>query len=354
MDFDKKETSSKVMEFLKINLKEDEDKKSFSRLLRGNKLLYKEANDFIETLLRALVINDGKEDPPFVPRKYTEDLAGGEPINPFSKLIAGEEKADEGEIPEDETLTQHTKNANVGSKSNQNLNVISNNKKVEKMIEKMVGSKKEEHKNSSKDTSDRPLCRFFVKGNCRNKENCKFDHPKICYKFKANGLRALNEKGCDNKECQFLHPNACRDSLKNRTCQRSDCRFFHLTGTKIVPRRPFSANKNFQNERPNFESKNRFDAFKEQDYESSQKTSQNQVFHKAPQEEPITLKDIMKEIMAIKIRQDAQEKYQPNRSDNKVWRNPINTQEQEEAWDSQRRNQSQSQYSQNSQNSQNH
>jgi hypothetical protein len=27
MDFDKKETSSKVMEFLKINLKEDEDKK---------------------------------------------------------------------------------------------------------------------------------------------------------------------------------------------------------------------------------------------------------------------------------------------------------------------------------------
>ena len=44
MNFDKSIISSKVMEFLEINLTQDEDKKNFARLLKGNKLLYKEAN----------------------------------------------------------------------------------------------------------------------------------------------------------------------------------------------------------------------------------------------------------------------------------------------------------------------
>ena len=38
MNFDKTAISSKVMEFLEINLTEEEDKKNFARLLRGNKL----------------------------------------------------------------------------------------------------------------------------------------------------------------------------------------------------------------------------------------------------------------------------------------------------------------------------
>ena len=62
MNFDKTTISSKVMEFLEINLIQEEDKKNFARLLKGNKLLYKEANSFIETLLRALTIEDGKAD----------------------------------------------------------------------------------------------------------------------------------------------------------------------------------------------------------------------------------------------------------------------------------------------------
>ena len=73
MNFDKTTISSKVMEFLEINLTGEEDKKSFSRLLTVNKLLYKEANAFIETLLKALTIEDGKEDTPFLPRKITDE-----------------------------------------------------------------------------------------------------------------------------------------------------------------------------------------------------------------------------------------------------------------------------------------
>ena len=46
------------------------------------------------------------------------------------------------------------------------------------------------------------------------------------------GLSTFNEKGCSNKNCAYFHPNACRDSLKTKTCPRSECRFYHLTGTK--------------------------------------------------------------------------------------------------------------------------
>ena len=73
LNFDKDAVSTKVMEFLEINLTNEEDKKSFSRLLKGNKLLYKEANAFIDTLLRALTIEDGKDDIPFVPRKVLDE-----------------------------------------------------------------------------------------------------------------------------------------------------------------------------------------------------------------------------------------------------------------------------------------
>ena len=86
-----------------------------------------------------------------------------------------------------------------------------------------------------------------------------------------------------------------------------------------------------------FESKNRFESLSD---------NHKQVFQKNQLEDTITLKDIMKEIMSIKARQDAQEKIQSsNRSEEKNWRYPS-TQDQEREWDSQQRNsptQSQSQ-----------
>ena len=52
LNFDKAAISSKVMEFLEININQDEDKKSFARLLKVNKLLYKEA--IVSTILGIL------------------------------------------------------------------------------------------------------------------------------------------------------------------------------------------------------------------------------------------------------------------------------------------------------------
>ena len=305
LNFDKPHISEKVINFLEININEEEAKANMARLTKGLKLQYKEANAFIETLLKALTIEDGKSDSPFVPKKPTED--GKDVINDESFT---------GTLPK-ATKTQDDKSTPPPKKES--------------------------------DERKKTTCKFYRNGKCLRGKECKFDHPNICQKFRQFGLKALNEKGCADG-CKAYHPNACRDSLKNKTCWRKDCRFYHLKGTKMGEGRQRgensynppnsyqnSQNNNYQQKRPNFETKNRFEAFREKENYNNSKS----VFQKDSQEETITLKDLMKEIMAIKARQDLQEKHQSTGSDTQDWREPRSTQEQERAWDSQRRNQSQ-------------
>ena len=211
------------------------------------------------------------------------------------------------------------------------------------MVEKMVGYKKDYNKNPTHNNNkEKPLCKFFAKGNCRNKEVCSFDHPKICYKFRSFGLKSLNEKGCDNKECLFLHPNACRDSLKSRTCHRADCRFFHLNGTKIVPKKQFSTNNSYPNgsrndsssyNQQNYGTRNRFEVFRERN--NSQK-SNDQVFQNSMPSDKITLADIMKELIGIKVRQDLQE-MRSTQEDHKAWDSKETTKHKEAKWKTERK-----------------
>ena len=56
-----------------------------------------------------------------------------------------------------------------------------------------------------------------------------------------------NDRGCEHS-CKFYHPNACRDSLKDRKCSRNDCRFFHLYGTKKVE---FNGSSQYKNQYSN-------------------------------------------------------------------------------------------------------
>ena len=70
LNFDKPHISEKVLNFLEINIDEEEARKNLARLTKGQ---YKEANAFIDTLLKALSIEDGKEDIPFVPKKTSEE-----------------------------------------------------------------------------------------------------------------------------------------------------------------------------------------------------------------------------------------------------------------------------------------
>ena len=67
------------------------------------------------------------------------------------------------------------------------------------------------------------------------KKDCRFDHPTVCQKFHNHGSLSSDPKGCNGK-CNAFHPNACRSSLKNKTCSWDECRFYHLKGTKRTSR----------------------------------------------------------------------------------------------------------------------
>ena len=54
--------------------------------------------------------------------------------------------------------------------------------------------------------------------------------------------------GCDNL-CGMPHPNACRQAMKNRECDREGCRFFHIKGTKWVAKTMDNQNRNKPNTR---------------------------------------------------------------------------------------------------------
>ena len=45
-----------------------------------------------------------------------------------------------------------------------------------------------------------------------------------------------NNKGC-NEKWGFFHPNACRNSMKDRSWSYQDCRFYHLKGTVTTTRK---------------------------------------------------------------------------------------------------------------------
>ena len=184
LNFNKPHISAKVFNFLELNLKDDEAKKNLARLTKGLKLQYKEANAFIDTLLYALTMNDGEVDTPFIIKKSNED---GGSDDPFSDIASQIPPADNSH-PKEIDPTQGTSSAAI-------------------VADKL--------RNSSP-KKDKPLCKFYEKGKCRHNNDCRFNHPKICNKFRSFGLKIHNEKGCDNQKCQFLHPNACRDSLKRR------------------------------------------------------------------------------------------------------------------------------------------
>ena len=72
-NFDKPHINEKVINFLEINIHEEDAKKNLARITKGLTLQYKEANAFIEILLKALTIEDGKPDNPLVPKKINDE-----------------------------------------------------------------------------------------------------------------------------------------------------------------------------------------------------------------------------------------------------------------------------------------
>ena len=81
------------------------------------------------------------------------------------------------------------------------------------------------------ETPEKRKCKFFLNGYCKkSREDCDFDHPKLCSKF-MRGRENL-KFGCrkGKERCKFFHPQVCFELEDYGYCQRNDhgkCRYFH-------------------------------------------------------------------------------------------------------------------------------
>ena len=208
----RKNYSNNTKDFLAAFLAngEEDDRDNLINLMEESckALKVKEANALLRTILLSIVINDGVDD--------IEIL----------NIPNNKENENSADPMTDESLTQAQfllKNSNTAPTKE---NLTNTAPKKESLIN--MGASGSKPTNQTVDpltTNDKPkpktLCKFYQKGKCRHNDNCRFDHPKICYKFRAFGLKTHNEKGCETN-CSYFHPNACRDSLKTKTCKVSD------------------------------------------------------------------------------------------------------------------------------------
>ena len=89
------------------------------------------------------------------------------------------------------------------------------------------------YSNENTDSTQRKIiCRFYKNGSCKHGISgkyggkCKFDHPKMCFKYRDYGSRG--PKGCKESKCQYYHPKLCYNSLQTKECYNERCRFWHL------------------------------------------------------------------------------------------------------------------------------
>ena len=287
-------------------------------MFRGAILKKAEANQLVRSLLSAISI------------QTQETIPTGE----------------DGIVEDDESMSQALKQLAIEEKGKKKIaEPTPGQSGLNKNLQQPPKEEENSNPNPKQNPSKKVLCKFYKNGRCKFGTECKFDHPKMCYKFKQFGDKKFNDKGCTS-DCSYFHPNVCRDSQKSRTCSRDNCRFFHLNGTK---KSNFSTQNNSNNSSkqngPSYQSKNRFDCLREN---SNSDNNEPEIDQNALSK---TLEAIMREIADLRTEQ---KKYQNHNQSSKNssrsdWRDRPepeedrgrSTQSQRRAWESQDNNRSQ-------------
>ena len=214
LDFEKQTMSRGVLDILGSGLKDDPEKdvlllslkECMAKIAKGNKLPYKAANYLLVNILNSLSL-DGSD--------VSEEIA--------HSPVTDSQPEDHSQSENDDVIHGSPLGAS-GSASNPRAAEPPNTNQASV---KEAGDKSP---NKKKD-----LCRFYARGHCTKKGDCRFDHPSICKVFRQFGDKTKDPKGCDGK-CGAFHPNVCHSSARDRTCTWTECRFFHLKGTKLLNR----------------------------------------------------------------------------------------------------------------------
>ncbi len=306
-----------VGDFFLSNLTSPEDRDWLNKILEGEKEAgikvdgrKRDSHVLLINILKGLFDMGKTVAVEHVDTSLTEDLTT-QAVNDSSPIPGLSTQANDNPIP--------------GSSGNQN------NKKVSTKSGSL-----DTHENiNKKKFENAKLCKFYNRGKCTKGKNCNFEHPTICKAYRIHGLKKTNEKGCDGS-CDQLHPNTCRDSLKNKTCTRSDCRFFHLKGTKSTqgnhvsktsnqsqqspPSREYQGYQNKFNQTQKVETQNRFSPLMDP---PTWTQSSNQVFHGGSPNLTDTLAAIMKQLGDINQWQiNLQQRIQSSNTQSQSSQNP--------------------------------
>lgn len=236
LDFDKPTMSKGTIDVLSNGLQDDPGKdviqlslkECLVKLAKGNKLPYKAANYLLVNILKAITLEGSDASEEIRPDTWPDSQADQEDRpQEGSEDTSSQDK--EGTIhgsPEGASTSEAVKSSQsqLGNSSQGRNSGNKTNKQTSSAQQSVLTQNT--NTNRKQDT-----CRFYARGHCNRGKECRFDHPSICTKFRKFGSKSTDQKGCDGK-CNAFHPNACRSSLKDRTCSFNECRFFHLKGTK--------------------------------------------------------------------------------------------------------------------------
>ena len=107
----------------------------------------------------------------------------------------------------------NNKEGSVAKKKDNIRNNHDNNNRIDK-------------RNGMSNEGNRPRkpCWYYKNDGCRNGENCRFEHPKICNVWYEQGR-------CDgvNGDCEMIHPKIC---AKRKHCTDGSCLYIHPRGMK--------------------------------------------------------------------------------------------------------------------------
>ena len=236
IDFEKDTVSKTVLDILRNGLREDpKSKVSYEECLlvasQGKKLAYGPANYLLVGLLRVLSIANGPIGDEFQPGGRQGDIDLGEDPSMSQTLGDNEVIVGSREGASGSGMLPVGQDAPDGGRAENEAEESDKKEKTPKYGKKETKNPPKEGKNKGETKGE--ICRFYANGKCKYNVDCRFQHPKICPKFRQNGDCGV--KGCAGG-CDFFHPNVCRNSLKDKTCSYSECKFFHLKGTMTVVR----------------------------------------------------------------------------------------------------------------------